>query len=322
MTDLISGNTDLKGASGPNLKEASGPLDWKKDGPFWPHSQASHFVRAAGLCWHYQRMGTGPTLLLLHGSGASTHSWRDLMEPLAAFFDVVALDLPGHAFTDRLPHSQLTLPGVTNAVATLLDTLDIHPALIVGHSAGAAVALRLTLDRRVHPKGIISLSGALKPYGGFAGPFFTGIARALVATPLVPWIAAREARNPKRTREVIQNTGSTLDAKGQALYDRLFRSKSHIAGTLGMMAGWNLFGLIKNLKHLDVPLLLVAAEKDRAISPDIAFETAKRAPDARVDVIPGLGHLAHEENPRLYINLILDEARRVGVLESNPPAEL
>lgn len=293
----------------------SGPLDWSREGPTWPNSEASHFVKAAGLCWHYQRMGKGPTLLLLHGSGASTHSWRDLMGPLAGFFDVVALDLPGHAFTDPLPHRQLTLPGVTNAVACLLEALDIHPALIVGHSAGAAVALRMTLDRRVHPKGIISLSGALKPYGGLAGPVFTGIARALVATPLVPWIAAREAQNPRRTRNVIKNTGSTLDARGQALYDRLLRAQSHVAGTLGMMAGWNLFGLIRNLKYLDVPLLLIGAEKDQAVSPDIAFETARRAPNARVEIVPGLGHLAHEENPQLYISLILQEARRDGVID-------
>ena len=59
-------------------------LDWATDGADWPNREASRFVEAAGLRWHVQVMGAGPVLLLLHGTGASTHSWRDVMPKLAA----------------------------------------------------------------------------------------------------------------------------------------------------------------------------------------------------------------------------------------------
>jgi magnesium chelatase accessory protein len=61
-------------------------LDWAKDGADWPNREASRFVDAAGMRWHVQVMGQGPVLLLLHGTGASTHSWRDVMPLLRAPF--------------------------------------------------------------------------------------------------------------------------------------------------------------------------------------------------------------------------------------------
>ncbi|NBQ74895.1 MAG: alpha/beta hydrolase, partial [Acetobacteraceae bacterium] len=56
---------------------------WEKDGRDWPNRTASRFVEAGGLNWHVQLMGQGPCLLLLHGTAAATHSWRDLAPLLA-----------------------------------------------------------------------------------------------------------------------------------------------------------------------------------------------------------------------------------------------
>ena len=69
-------------------------LDWSREGLIWPHREASHFVAAGAARWHVQRMGSGPPLLLLHGTGASVHSWRGLMPLLAQSHDVIACDLP------------------------------------------------------------------------------------------------------------------------------------------------------------------------------------------------------------------------------------
>jgi magnesium chelatase accessory protein len=69
----------------------------------WPHRTASRFVSAGGIEWHVQVMGKGPCALLLHGTGASTHSFRDLAPALAPDFSVIAVDLPGHGFTGTPP---------------------------------------------------------------------------------------------------------------------------------------------------------------------------------------------------------------------------
>ena len=142
------------------------PLDWDRDGRNWPHREASQFVQAGGLRWHVQQMGTGPIALLLHGTGASTHSWRSLMPLLAPSHTLVAIDLPGHAFTETPPVGELTLQGMANAVATLVHTLHLDVSLLIGHSAGAAIGARMVLDGQLSPKHLIAINGAFLPLAG------------------------------------------------------------------------------------------------------------------------------------------------------------
>ena len=163
----------------------SGREHWRRDGADWPNREASRFVRTTGLTWHVQVMGAGPTLLLLHGTGAATHSWRGLMPLLARHFTVVAPDLPGHGFTDSVPAHRLSLPGMARAVQSLLWALDRTPALAVGHSAGAAILARMCLDGAAAPRGLVSLNGAFLPFGGAAGQVFSPLARFLVGVPLL-----------------------------------------------------------------------------------------------------------------------------------------
>ena len=87
-------------------------LDFARDGADWPNREASRFVEAGGLSWHVQVMGQGPDLLLLHGTGGATHSWRGLAPLLAQHFRVVAPDLPGHGFTTARRAPDLSLPGM------------------------------------------------------------------------------------------------------------------------------------------------------------------------------------------------------------------
>ncbi|MBQ1767400.1 MAG: alpha/beta fold hydrolase, partial [Aquincola sp.] len=90
-------------------------LHWARDGADWPHRAHSRFVHAGGLHWHVQVAGQGPVLLLLHGTGASSHSMAGLLPLLAERFTVVVPDLPGHAFTDALPGSA-SLPAMSRAL--------------------------------------------------------------------------------------------------------------------------------------------------------------------------------------------------------------
>ena len=85
----------------------------------WPNRAASRTVRAAGLNWHVQVMGSGPVLLLAHGTGAATHSWRGLAPLLAQHFTVVAPDLPGHGYTEAHTVVLRCSPVVTAGIDTI-----------------------------------------------------------------------------------------------------------------------------------------------------------------------------------------------------------
>ncbi len=287
----------------------SGALLWERDRGSWPNSGASRFVTAAGIRWHVQQMGSGPALLLVHGTGASTHSWREVLAPIAAHHTVIAMDLPGHGFTDSVPPPRCSLPGMSASLAALLDQLKVSPTVWVGHSAGAAILCQMALERKVAaPREIISLNGALQPFSGAAGLLFAPIARFLAASGVVPGLVARRARDRRAVARLIAGTGSVLDEQGIDLYARLVRDPRHVAGALNMMAHWNLRDLAAALPGLGIPLRLIAASEDRTVPPAQAAHVAMQVPGARLVGWPGLGHLAHEEQPALLVRA-LDDVR-------------
>eukprot|EP01035_Chromulina_nebulosa_P056425 gene56425-77329_t len=254
----------------------TGALSWARDGRDWPHRAASRFVEAGGLSWHVQEMGQGPTLLLLHGTGASTHSWRDLLPLLARDFHVVAPDLPGHGFTEAPERDRLSLPAMARGLTALLGKLGVEPEGIVGHSAGAAIAMQMVLTGAVAPSCLISLNGALLPFKGVASQLFPSVARLLVLNPLVPRLFAWRAGSTEAVTQLLEGMGSRLDARGQDLYQRLFSNRVHVASTLGMMANWDLEALGRSFGRLDLPVLLVVGAGDRAVPPGDARAVAQR----------------------------------------------
>lgn len=263
----------------------------------WPNRESSRFVRACGFSWHVQSMGAGPVLLLLHGTAAASHSFRALMPLLARRFTVVAPDLPGHGLTETPAAARLSLPGMAGAVRALLQVLEVRPALVAGHSAGAAVALRMVLDGAVAPRGVVGLNPALLPLSGVAGQLFSPLAKLLVGMPLLPGLFAWRARGPGVVGKLLADTGSRIDAEGVALYTRLISDRRHTAAALSMMAQWDLKPLVADLPRLAVPLLLLVGSGDRAVPPSQSEAVARLVPGARLQTMPGLGHLAHEEDP-------------------------
>ncbi len=281
---------------------------WEHDGRRWPNREASRFIRAGGFRWHVQVAGEGPALLLLHGTGAATHSWRDLLPLLAERFTVIAPDLPGHGFTDTPPAQALSLPGMAQGVQALLAALDAKPVLVAGHSAGAAVAALMTLDGMIAPRALISLNGALLPLRGGPGDLFifSALARMLVSVPVVPWLISRRAHDRRAIERLLGGTGSRLDARGVELYGLVVRHSAHVAAALGMMAAWDLHPLARALPRLACPLILVVGDNDRTIPPADAQRVRAIVPSARIMTMPGLGHLAHEEDPRTIAALIVE----------------
>lgn len=285
---------------------------WDVEGRDWPHRSASRFVTAAGLEWHVQQLGQGPVALLLHGTGAATHSWRGVLPLLARDFTVVAPDLPGHGFTRGRPRGGLTLPGMARALAGLLDALGLSPAVIAGHSAGAAVALQW-VHGQSRPVPVVGLNPALMPYPGLAARLFPALARMLFVNPLVPHMLAGVARWPGEAERFLQRaTGSTIDAAGLASYRALLGTPGHCAGAVEMMANWDLAAFGRIMPQIAAPVLLVHADGDAAVPVSAAEQAAALLPAARLEVLAALGHLAHEERPDLAAAFIREHALGQG----------
>lgn len=244
-------------------------------------------------------------MLLLHGTGAATHSWRALGPLLAERFTVVAPDLPGHGFTTGRPAGGMTMPAIARAAAELLAVLDVSPDLIVGHSAGAAIAVRMTLDGLASPRGIVGLDAALLPFPGLAAKLFPAMAKMLFVNPFAPRLFAGMARsNAETARFLERSTGSKIEPDGVALYQKLLSTPGHVSGALTMMADWDLERMQHDLPALGVPLLLIHGDQDAAIPIASARTAVRLVADGRLVALSGVGHLAHEERPAEVAALI------------------
>jgi magnesium chelatase accessory protein len=251
---------------------------------------------------------TGQDIVLLHGTGASAHSWRDIAPALARRLPsgarVIVPDLPGHAFTGRPPDAGLSLPGMARLLCALLAVLQARPRVLIGHSAGAAIAARMALDELPAVKTLISLNGAWLPPAGQGRWFYAPLARLFALNPWVPHVFSFHARQRGPLERLLASTGSHLDARGVEFYARLVGDRRHVAAVLAMMTAWDLRPLLQDLPRLAPALHLVMAEGDRTVPPRTSEEAARRQARAVLHRLPGLGHLAHEEAPAVVLELL------------------
>lgn len=278
-------------------------MDRVRDLPHWPHSHCSRFVRFGLHDWHVQEMGHGPVVLCLHGAGSSTHTWRDLMPIWARRWRVVAIDLPGQGFTRAGTLHRCGLEAMTEDIAQLCKDQAWQPYVIVGHSAGAAIALSLVAGRP-DPPFVIGINAALGQFRGVASWLFPLLAKLLALNPLTATIFALGGSGPARARRLIESTGSQIDAAGLSLYARLIADRAHVDATLQMMAQWRMDALLKSLPQVGARTLLIAGAGDRAVPSDTSDRAATRMPNAQTKVLDDLGHLAHEEEPERVADIV------------------
>lgn len=285
-------------------------MDWTTDLPRWSHPTLSRRVSVRPVDWHVQDTARGdthsahpgdrPMVLLLHGTGASTHTWRAVLPMLADDYRVVALDLPGHGFS-RGSAQRMSLQAMTEDLIRLIEDQGWQPDAIVGHSAGAAVALNVA-HRRDIPK-VIGLNPALEQFEGVAEWLFPVMAKLLALNPFTANMFSFAA-NRFQTAQILGNTGSTLCDEGLSYYTRLLQDRAHVNGALQMMASWSLTAFERKLPEITADTLLIAAANDQTIAPDVAHRAARRLPNAVVETLPDLGHLAHEEAPEAVVPLM------------------
>lgn len=258
----------------------------------WPFRSEARRIRARHDWWVVEH-GTGPEVLLLHGAGASGHSFRHLV-PLLEGYRCLVPDLPGQGFTRAGSRGRFGIVPMAEDLAGLCVAAGLRPRLVIGHSAGVPLALQLST--LIPVERVIGINAALGVFEGAAGFLFPLLARALAATPFVPTLVSRMWGNPQKVRQLIAGTGSHLDDQGIGQYVTLVRRAAHVDGTLGMMAAWRVDRLMAGAPGLVVPVTLIATAGDRVVPPKISREAARMLPRAEVVELPTLGHLAHEED--------------------------
>jgi magnesium chelatase accessory protein len=270
----------------------------------WPNRAKGRHIRTRPHDWWVVEDGTGPTILLLHGAGGSGHSFAPLLPYLTPHYRCIVPDLPGQGFTRAGARGRFGLDPTADDLATLCDLNGFLPAAIIGHSAGAAVALRLS--ELIPVKAVVGINAALGTFDGLAGTLFPMLARGFAMIPFLPNIIARTWGNAARVDGLLDGTGSKIGDAGRAQYLTLVKMPSHIDGTLGMMSQWNLTPMVSRLSANATPTLLLTGANDRTVPPRISRDVAARMQAGRYEELGGLGHLAQEEAPEVVAGVLLD----------------
>ncbi|MFK7964586.1 MAG: alpha/beta fold hydrolase BchO [Burkholderiaceae bacterium] len=282
-------------------------LDWETDGKVWPFRANSRFASLEGVRWHWQRFDSSgqPQLLLLHGTGASAHTWAPLVPLLNARFDIMSVDLPGQAFSHCDDADLMSMVGMAQSLDALLRDQLFQPVLVVGHSAGAALLGQMILQGFVAPDRLVAIAPAFMPWRGIANHLFTPMAKMLAGASIVPRLFSRMSGSDESVRRLITRIGSAPIEEMVACYKVLVSNECHVANTLTMMARWELAALTPQLSSLSVPVDLVIGSADQAVPPEQAKQAAALLPQSQLHWLHGKGHLVHEEQPEAIARLVL-----------------
>ncbi|MFM9990401.1 MAG: alpha/beta fold hydrolase BchO [Burkholderiaceae bacterium] len=282
------------------------PMDWDSFKHQWPNSQHSQLIQTQDVRWHIQMFGQGPTILLLHGLGASTHTWRGIAPYLSQHYRLLAVDTPGHAFSST-PHKEAaTFDRMVQSLNQMLKSIHIWPDIVIAHSAGAAIAAQLILSQYKMPMPrLIALSPAWLPLTGLTQFLFPVSAKLISFNPLSAWLFAKHMSKEMVIEQILKSTGSKISADDLFFYRTLMQSPAHLRGVLQMMSAWNLGQLPDQLHLLTGPVLIASGECDKTIPIAQARIARHQIINSQLEIFNQLGHLAHEEQPQMCAEKII-----------------
>lgn len=248
--------------------------------------------------------GSGPPVLLVHGIPGSSGVWAEVVDGLVeAGFRVLAPDLLGFGASDRpATLDELWVGAQATALAHVLDTLDVGPAIVVGHDYGAPTSVTLAIRRPAHVAGLLLAAGNLftdtpvpVPLRTVTWPVVGGVAGSVaLSTPMLRvMLRAGVGRPPVRLDPDVH-----LGDPGQRRSIRTI-----FAGALRELA--ERYGEVEaGLAALPMPAAVLWGDRDPFFGVDQAQRLARAVPGATLHIEPGAGHFLPAERPASFVDLV------------------
>jgi pimeloyl-ACP methyl ester carboxylesterase len=254
----------------------------------------SDYLELAGLRFHVRDSGAKetPAVILLHGFGASLHTWEPLARALSADYRVIRFDLPGFGLTGVDPSGDYTDARSVQVLGALMDRLGLARASLIGNSIGGKIAWNFAAlhSDRVDKLVLISPDGFASPgfeYGKKPHvPAIVSLMRYALPIFMVRQSLAPAYGNPAAlTDELVTRYRDLMLAPGVR------------GAMIARMEQVMLADPVPMLRQIRAPTLLLWGEKDGMIPVTNAADYLKALPDARLVTFPKLGHVPQEEAP-------------------------
>jgi pimeloyl-ACP methyl ester carboxylesterase len=268
--------------------------------PVAPWALSQRFATEAGeIAW--DRLGQGPPVVLVHGTPWSSWTWRRTARRLAERFRVYVFDLLGFGVSERRADQDVSLAAHGRRLADLLDFWGLDRPSVVAHDIGGAVTLRAHLMHGRPMRALVLIDVvALGPWGS---PFFRLVRDHAAVFEQLPaaihegvlraYVGTAQARRFDRDVEDAL-VSPWLGAVGQsAFYRQIAQADERHTDEIEPLYG-----------RIAAPTLVVWGEEDRWLAAERGRELARRIPGAGLELLPGAGHLAQEDEPDEVARLV------------------
>lgn len=255
---------------------------------------SSRFISLDGMNVHYRDVGKGEAILLIHGTGASLHTWEKWIDNLSPGYRVISFDLPGFGLTGPDPNHNYQISRYTAILDSLMVKLKVDSFHIAGNSLGGLVAWHYTTQ---FPQKILTLNlidAAGLPQPGKKPPFIFQLAKFPILSTLLQKITPKSIIK-KSMLDVYKNDQLVTEKLIDRYFELSLREGNRTA-FVKRMSQLNEKLVVSNLKNITVPVLIQWGEEDRWIPLANAFKFQKLIPKADL-IIYDSGHVPMEENP-------------------------
>jgi len=255
----------------------------------------------------YDVVGTGPPLVLVHGTPWSSFNWRHLLPALSNWFTVYYYDLLGYGQSEKKEGQNVSL-GIQNEILKeLLQEWQLDNPYIVGHDFGGTTVLRAHLLNNVNFKKIILVDPvAIEPWGS---PFFSHVNQFEEAFKYVPsdihtaivsaYIkSAQYNEMSKETREGIISFWQGEEGQS-AFYRQIAQASQKYTDEIEPL-----------FKHVSSETLIVWGQEDKWIPVEKSYILHEKINNSHLKIIPNAGHLVQEDTPTILFEAILSFIRK------------
>lgn len=256
----------------------------------------------AGERVHLVERGSGPPLLLVHGFPSNATAWAMVMDRLEPHFAMTAVDMVGFGQSTRRPRGPLTGEAYADRLVALMDALQLERPHVAGLSWGGSVVQRLAAR---HPRRVERVVLVASVSAG----------RVLRLTTANLLGLAVAIRFPALGRLAVRRFVTGAAGRGLAA-DHLIRGYTEplqVAGTLAALRRFMRDTAATppiDLAEIRALTLVIVPQADRIVAPDVGAEIAASIPNARLELLPGIGHAVQFEAPDRVANLMLDFLRQ------------
>jgi pimeloyl-ACP methyl ester carboxylesterase len=286
----------------------------RREGAFVVRYVTIHGYRRA-----YVKAGSGPALLLIHGIGDSSDTWRPVVEQLAEHYTVIAPDLLGHGRSEK-PRADYSVAGFANGMRDLLSVLEVDRVTVVGHSLGGGVAAQFAYQFPDRCERLVLVGS------GGVGRTVSPLLR-VAAIPgievLMPFLGLPPIRFASRLgAELLRLFDTALGRDAEeilAVFDALPNTEARmgILRTLRSSVDWNgqIITMVDRAYLAEgIPTLVVWGRRDAIIPLGHGRLIHTVMPGSEFEIFDEAGHFPHHSDPARFVRVLR------GFIERSEPA--